>query len=123
MAMKVTGLSQMKAAVTAVARALPRDVAAALRAEAEIEMAEAKRRTPVDTGVLRGSGYVDDPTLRLNVHRIEVGFGGAAAEYAVVVHEDMDAFHPVGQAKYLESVLKESAPYLAERIGRRITLG
>ena len=99
----------------------------ALREFAETEMTEAKRRTPVDNGILRDSGHVktlDDFTLQL-------GFGGPAGSgnldrvtnkkdvgYALVVHEDLEALHTVGQAKYLESTLLESIPYMAERVAK-----
>lgn len=33
--------------------------------------------------------------------------------YAVYVHEDLQAFHPVGQAKFLEQPARELAPELA----------
>jgi hypothetical protein len=48
--------------------------------------------------------------------------GGPAAPYAIFVHEDPDAIHKVGQWKYIESVVKESVPYMAVRIARRIDL-
>ena len=49
---------------------------------------------------------------------IEVG--GPAAPYAVVVHEDLEAFHPTGQAKYLESTIMQSAPFMLDRISKRL---
>jgi hypothetical protein len=100
----------------------PDAAGAALYVEAEIEMTEAKQRTPVDTGALRGSGYVNPPQYRGREITVEMGFGGPAAPYAVHVHEDLDAFHPVGQARFLASVIDESAPYLLERVGRRLNL-
>jgi hypothetical protein len=33
---------------------------------------------------------------------VAMGFGGPAVDYAVIVHEDLLAFHPNGTAKYLE---------------------
>jgi hypothetical protein len=54
---------------------------------------------------------------------VRMAFGGPAAPYAIKVHEDLEAFHRVGQAKFLESVLLESAPHLAQRVSRRIRLG
>lgn len=92
----------------------------ALRAEAEIEMTEAKRRTPVDTGTLRASGHVAGPKHSGRDTEVMLAFGGPAAPYALFVHENLDAHHPVGQAKFLEGTLHESAPYLAQRIARRI---
>jgi hypothetical protein len=99
-----------------------KELGAALYAEAEIEMTEAKKRTPVDTGTLRNSGYVEKPVEKGNHVVVEMGFGGPAADYAIYVHEDLEAFHPVGQAKFLESVVIESRPHLAARVARRIKL-
>jgi hypothetical protein len=48
--------------------------------------------------------------------------GGPAAPYAIYVHEDLEAIHPVGQAKFIESVLLESRPFMAARIAKRIDL-
>lgn len=105
------------------ARIFPMEAGAALFAEAEIEMTESKRRTPVDTGALRSTGFVKPPYFSSD-HNITVvlGFGGPAAPYALIVHEDMEAFHKVGQAKYLESTLMESRPFIAQRIANRLQL-
>lgn len=87
----------------------------------EEEMAESKRLVPVDTGTLRDSGRVEEPVWK-GRHRIsmELGYGGAAEEYAIIVHEDTEAFHAVGQAKFLEHPLKQSMPYLADRVGAKV---
>lgn len=92
----------------------------ALREEAEIEMTEAKQRTPVGTGALRASGHVTGPTPTADGTEVKLAFGGPAAPYAVHVHENLDAFHPNGSAKFLESVLNESAPYMASRVAARL---
>lgn len=101
-------------------RNLQTKLARALRAEAEIEMTEAKRRTPVKTGALRASGHVEGPIWERDDLYVRLVFGGPAAPYAVRVHEDLEAFHRVGQAKFLESTLMESVPYLARRVAERI---
>lgn len=90
----------------------------ALRAEAEVEMTEMKERTPVRTGALRASGRVED--LGGGEVGVRFLFGGPAIEYAAEVHENLDAFHRVGQAKYCESVLEESMPYLLPRVAARM---
>ena len=81
-----------------------------------IEMTEMKKRVPVMFGVLRDSGQVDDPRWVGDHCITDLGFGGAAAEYAEKVHEDLEAYHDTGQAKYAESVLNESAIYLPGRV-------
>lgn len=103
-------------------RNLPGAVARALYEEAEIEMTEAKQRTPVDQGNLRDSGIVEQPVIAGQEITVRLAFGGPAAPYALFVHEDLDAFHTVGQAKYLESVITESAPHMADRIVRQLDL-
>ncbi len=52
---------------------------------------------PVDTGALRSSGRVEGPKL----NAVTLSFGGAAAPYAIKVHEELDTPHTVGEARYL----------------------
>jgi len=101
---------------------LPEEAANALFEEAQIEMTEAKQRTPVDTGALRASGRVHPPKIVGHDISVALTFGGPAVDYAIVVHEDLDAVHPVGQAKFLELTLNESRPHLLQRVARRIDL-
>ena len=93
----------------------------ALVEEAELEMTEMKKRTPVDTGALRSSGHIANPRRNGSEEfAVDIAFGGPAAPYAPIVHEDLDAFHKVGQAKYVESVVLESIPHMPGRIARRV---
>lgn len=57
---------------------------------------------PVDLGTLRASGLVEPPIIEGTKVTVIVAFGGPAASYAYIVHEDLEAFHDDGQAKYLE---------------------
>lgn len=102
----------------------PDEFARALYQEAVIEEKECKRRTPVDTGTLRATVQVVGPVREGTTIRawISAGTEGPAADYALVVHEDLEAFHAVGEAKYIERPLMESAPYMAGRIAKRIDL-
>ncbi len=92
----------------------------AVKEEMEIELKEMKRRTPVDTtenaphpGQLRDS-------LRLEGPRLEGGLISAEittdVDYAAYVHENPDAHHPIGEWKFIEGPLRESRPYMAQRI-------
>lgn len=81
---------------------------------------EAKRRVPVDLGALKGSGYVTAPTATPGGTNVEVGFGGPAAGYAIYVHEDLSAHHPVGEAKYLERAVEAKAPAAFAHIAKRV---
>lgn len=137
----VRGMDRVEAQLRLLAVQFEREAMAALREEAELEMTEAKRRTPVDTGALRASGHVEsgsgmtslasfDTATRKGTMGASGGgrkdlsvrlvFGGPAASYALAVHENLEAHHNPGQAKYLESALLESRPYFAARVGRRM---
>lgn len=61
----------------------------------------AQDRTPVDTGNLKGSAY----TRKEGELSVVVGFGAA---YAIYVHENLEAHHETGQAKFLESALRDN---------------
>jgi hypothetical protein len=116
----VTGADGVRSELLRLARDFKKSAERSLYKFAQIEMREMKKRVPVDTGTLRDSGTVDEPKWSGNNLSVDLGFGGAAEDYAIVVHEDLEAFHPVGQAKYVESVLNESAPYLASRLAADI---
>lgn len=108
------------------------DGAAARRAAsgALLEVAEtrimgpSKRLVPVDTGALRSSGHVQPPVEAGPVVTVTLGYGGPAGAtvkgayvgYAIYVHENLTARHPVGQAKYLEQPLLEALPDLPAAI-------
>lgn len=61
----------------------------------------AQERTPVDTSNLKNSAF----TRKEGEMSVLVGFSAA---YAVYVHEDMEARHTIGQAKFLESALRDN---------------
>jgi hypothetical protein len=92
----------------------------ALYQAGSIIMTEAKKRTPVDDGFLRNSGYVTLPTRRGGDTFVEAGFGGAAKTYAVKQHEELSYRHEVGEAKYLENAINAKEAEVRERI-KRIT--
>ncbi len=118
--MRVKGLKELEQQFRIIAKATTDELQDALVAEAEIELAEAKRRTPVKYGPLRASGHVVPPKTDNRSINVKVAFGGPSAPYAIYVHENMEAFHKTGQAKFLESVLLESAPHMAARIAARL---
>ncbi len=116
------GLDQVQRRIKGLIERFPGECARALYEEAQIEKAESMRRTPVDTGALRASHEVSDPVVQTREISVVISVGGVAAPYAIHVHENLEAFHPVGQAKYLESTIMESRPYLAKRIAARINI-
>ena len=99
----------------------PIALAEAVYAEANAIMATSLRITPIDTGALRSSGHVGIPKIEGRGVLVEMGFGGAAAPYALIVHERLGVFHqPPTQAKYLEQPFLAAAQGMAERLGAKM---
>lgn len=95
--------------------------------EAETDMTISKRKVPVDTGTLRSTGHVEQPTMIADLASVELGYGGPAGDgqnvgYAVIVHEDLSMSHSHGQAKYLEEPMREeiASGRALSRMGRTI---
>lgn len=111
----------------------PDRVLGALYTEAQIEATEMKRRCPVDVdrtngrvpphpGNLRNSIHVEEPVRKGKSISVTIATG-AQAPYAIPVHENLDALHEVGEAKFMESVLNESRDHIGSRIAARLSLG
>ena len=79
-----------------------RVVGRSLFRQAEMIMRESKRYfTPVDTGVLRASGHVEQPKWDGDGLAVRFGYGGAASAYAMVQHQNKNYRHTVGTWQYL----------------------
>jgi hypothetical protein len=115
--LRVRGLAEVNRNLARLGREAPQQARQALTEEAETVMLDAKRRTPVLTGALRASGHVlADPRKP----EVKLVFGDAAVSYAVPVHENLEAHHEVGEAKFLERALLEALPTLVGRVARRL---
>lgn len=77
---------------------------AGLRAGAEAILARSVELTPKDTGQLVATAAV---TLSRSQGTAAVHYG---TDHAVVVHEKTTLHHTHGQAKFLETALKDRAP-------------
>jgi hypothetical protein len=109
---------------------LRKELASGLYQLGEEVMADARPRTPVEFGHLRQSGHVELPAWSGSEVSVTVGFGGPAAPYAIYVHENLEAHHEVGQAKYLEEACltvlgrpKKFADRLVDRVDFDRVLG
>lgn len=75
----------------------------ALYREGAIIFEESQDEVPVDTTLLKTSGRLEFPQIEGSSVVVEISYGGAAGEYALDVHEDLEARHKPGKkAKYLE---------------------
>ena len=117
MAIRWTGIDNLNRILDSVEKQAPERIGAALRTEGERIMTDSKRNyVPVYQGTLRASGHVQGPTLRRNSAEVTLGYGGAAAAYALVQHERTDYAHTVGQSKYLERPVHNAAQGFARRL-------
>lgn len=131
----ITGEDKVIAQLLAWQREMPNLIAKALREEAELTMTDAKKLCPVMTGALRASGYVYVRSVVGRTVEAVAGFGGAAAPYALAVHENPRAgrtggvspegrrykrYARSGQWKFLEQPMLSRAHTLAVRLKHRM---
>lgn len=105
-------------------RGLPKDflarAAKALYGEGLGIQALSMQRTPVLTGALRASHDTSITGLGTEELKVSVSVGGPSAPYAWYVHENLEAHHDNGQAKFLESAHNERMAGMAERLAAAI---
>ena len=99
------------------------EAASALYQEGLDLTAESMRRTPVDTSTLQKTHKTSLPVWKGNFVEVAITAGGPEAPYGVPVHERTEVLHNPGQAKFLESTVLESAPFLLKRIAARLKKG
>lgn len=90
-------------------------VPAGLRLAATIIKIASMKKTPVDTGALKGSHYVSvEKQGRKSTAEV-----GVMQDYGLIVHEDLSMNHPNGgQAKFLEAAIVEKRSEILEAIRR-----
>jgi hypothetical protein len=95
-------------------------LAHAITGSAQEVLKQSRKIVPVDTAALKNSGRVENLKMSSTMISIEITYGGAAKQYARVVHEDMTANHPRGgTAKYLEiPVMANRKKFFKSIIGR-----
>lgn len=97
--------------------------ARALRHEAQEAFANSQDEVPVDTGALKASGRVRPETGVFesgNEVYVELTYGGSATEYSIYVHENLEANHPHGKAKYLEDPMSRQVVGISGRIADKV---
>lgn len=113
----IEGLEALGKALAKLGERGPRELGGAMWREATSIINSAKGITPVDTGTLRGSGHVQIPEVTEAGVSVVMGFGGAASNYAIYVHENLSSYHrPPTQAKFLERPFLAAAQGMAQRL-------
>jgi hypothetical protein len=101
----------------------------ALHTEHELIMTAAKKITPVEFGTLKGSGHVVPVAITNRAVISEGGFGGAAEDYAIIVHERLtskSSGRPIQYSvpgtgpKFYETPWVKAIPRMEDRLAKRI---
>lgn len=129
--LKIAGMDQALRNLRSIANEYPHETAAALYREGESIMYDSKKEIPVDTGAARDSGFVEEPKIEGSKVSVTLGYGGVAAKvnpktgeptgaYIEILHENMDAKHVVGKAKFLEDPAKAHKIDFIQRITKSV---
>jgi hypothetical protein len=101
---------------------IDRAVGMALTMEAQVMMRNSLRIVPIDSGTLRRSHRILPLAREGSGWVIEMGYGGAASEYALEQHENPDYRHAEGKSwKYLETPVRERVPVFETMIAKKVT--
>lgn len=129
--MTVTGDAELIAILQTAPKLAMKSLALGLHQEARGIMNHSKRDyVPVDNGILRASAVVGRPQIIGTTIRVQFGYGGAAAAYSIVQHEDTSLSHPPknprrtgtrsskrpGRAHYLSQAVADMAPGMSARL-------
>lgn len=93
--MAMTGTDQVLKNLRKAVKRVSAGAAEGIDQGAEVLLEESLKLVPVDSGALRDSGKVVDGAVVYD------------APHAVTVHEDLDAQHANGQAKFLEAAARD----------------
>lgn len=82
---------------------------------------QSQQEVPYRYGFLAGSGRVDPPTMIRNEIVVQIFYGGAAAPYALWVHENRDMrFRNGRKAKYLYDPVMQRVKVFDKNIAARV---
>lgn len=110
---EIIGLDRLERFLTRAPALVDKAVAAGLYAAANEAFRISQRLVPVRWGILKGSGHVTIPKKTGLEWEVIIGYGGAASEYSIYVHERLDLRHrSPTQAKFLEEPVRETIPFI-----------
>jgi len=118
MSVRVVGAKQVIRNMKAAGRRGRRAVGAGIYGFAGNVMTKSQKECPVDSGAMKGSGFVTLPTVGIRAIQCEAGYGGPSKAYVVRQHEDLTInhhkktskgdFQAVGKAKFLQDPVEAS---------------
>ena len=116
------GFEDLNRRILNLIRALPEEIKSAMITEETGTLELAQSRTPVKTGDLKTSGHLGDYQVSGYESSIPIIFG-TELTYAIYVHENLQAHHDVGQAKFLETAVLDRISGKSQRVAANIQLG
>jgi hypothetical protein len=115
-AVEIIGLENVMAQIAQLGAKTMEAAGLAVEAEAEYELSLTQEQVPVDTGQLKASGRTEPADSGMIVANV-IAYGGPPGsggpeqteyvDYALIVHEDLEVFHKIGKAKYVEDVVNQ----------------
>lgn len=117
LSLEIKGFDELLNNLRGSKRILHRNIKVALDKSISHAETSSKRLTPVDTGLLKSSiggvrGWSWVRGWRASV--------GTNVRYAVYVHEDKNAYHNDGEAKFMEKGLKRSKPFIERTLQKAL---
>ena len=113
---QLTGMQTLEQ-IAARGQKAQRIISRAMYSEANTVLNQSKKIVPVDLGTLKNSGKVKKPTFKGSLIDVDITYGGAAADYAFIVHEDPNARHAPGKTyKYLEMPFMAHKPIFERNV-------
>jgi len=118
---QLDGTSELLRKLAVGGRVVTGHVSMALYEEAWEIFRQSQIEVPYRYGYLASSGRVDPPTMNYNQVLVQIFYGGAAAPYALFVHENRDMnFRNGRKSKYLYDPVMARVRVFDKNIGRRV---
>jgi hypothetical protein len=126
--MMLIGQEKLMARLQVLDKEMTQKTAEALRKAGGEIIRVAIPKTPRKTGELRSRSFNEGPLQEGSRHIQVIGYEKFAGDwdqdnaYAVAVHENLEARHDIGEAKYLEHAIEETEPYLLKYLAKEMKL-
>lgn len=121
-AIQLTGIEALTAIMAKGRAETAKVVGKALAEEARIVMRESLQEVPVRDGFLKGSAEVKEPKFSNGLVKVTMGYGGAASQYAEIVHNgpERNWTRSGSKSHFLSDPLAAATPRIGAGLARRL---
>lgn len=120
MGLSVTGLEALTRRFQQMPAKVQQQATEAVNSTLQTVFEESQQQVPVASqddreppGTLKASGHITPAEVSGDAVTGSIAYD---AEYALIVHENLEAVHAVGKAKYLEDPANQAAPGFVEKL-------